>query len=150
LLISFLVMGNVRADAEGSPVSNDKSCSIELSKIKSPDAYLVALVEDTGETKCNEKVCADRIAVIEVLAAGPRSANLKAIYVGGSAEGHLAPPKGHRAVGVYVLSSNPKIYLWMSKAQFPHSLESKIMEEYKEAVELANSVSGAPHCRKDS
>ncbi len=111
--------------------------------LKSPHAYLVAVIEHSGERKCDERVCIESSAVVEVLAGGDRSAHLTTINLGFSKTKADLPSKGRKDVGVYV--PNGKAYLDLSES-YPASPD--LIAKYQEAIALAKSTpDGSPHCQ---
>ncbi len=140
-LIGSLWIATALADPETPFAVKQAACAIELSRLKSPDAYLVAVIERTGKPKCDDSPCIERVAVIEVLAAGERSAHLTSISI------HLDrvfPPEGSRSVGVYVPSPDGKSYL-----PFLGTIPviPTVIADYRQAVELAlSNRTGAPDC----
>ena len=137
------------ADSETSFSVRKKACSIELSMLKSPNAYLVAMVKHTEKAKCDDNSCLAKLAVIEVFSAGDRSARLSSIDVGYSIktrDNGGQYPEG-RTIGVYVPAPNGT-YGWLIVTS---PADSTVIAEYEQAVSLAAlTPASAPHCEKST
>lgn len=152
LELLFCLMGIADGVAD-SPVSfrvKQISCSIELSMLKAPNAYLVAVVQHPGKTQCDGSVCIETFSVVKVLASGGgHSTQLTSIshsvaYI--SREDTGGRSNGTNSIGVYIPARSGELYTLLSQT-FPANPE--IVAEYEQAIALAKTApAGAPHCGK--
>jgi len=149
-LICSLWIASGVADPEISSAAKKTACSVELSRFKSPHAYLVAIVEGTAQPQCNDNDCTQSLAIVRVLMAGDRSAQLTSIDVGYSLKtrdngGHYTKGK---TVGVFVPAPDGKLFWWLTETV---PADPTVIAEYEQAVEIVgSSPTGTPHCEKSA
>lgn len=146
----FCLMGIADGVAD-SPVSfavKQVSCSIELSMRKAPNAYLVAMVQQPGETQCDERGCIETFSVIRVLASGggrstqPTSISLS--VASNNRDDTTGHSNGSKSIGVYIPSGELYELLSQTLPAIPD-----VVAEYEQAIALAKTAPlGAPHCSK--
>jgi hypothetical protein len=148
----FCLMGIADGIAD-SPVSfrvKQISCSIELSMLKAPNAYLVAVVQHPGKAQCDGSVCIETFSVVKVLASGgghstqPTSISHSVAYINREDTGGRS--SGTKSIGVYIPARSGELYTLLSQT-FPAIPE--VVAEYEQAIALAKTAPvGAPRCSK--
>lgn len=128
-----------------------KACSIELSRLKAPHAYLVAIVSNTTPPNCDDIECTASLSVIKVLAAGDQITDLSSINVSYSRtvrENGGGYPQGE-TIGVFVPALGGKTYAWLRVTSPASQRETA---QYEQAIAMSESPTplGALHCDKSS
>jgi len=124
------------------------SCSIQTSLARSPNDYLIAVLEHLGKVECAHNVCTETLRVVRTIAARrPKGSAFGATIdvllikpLSTSGNGAPAPllPTGHTEIGIYVPAP-------VTQAFYSSSIMSPVTPELESIwTRAVNAVNAAP------
>jgi hypothetical protein len=124
------------------------SCAIQMSLVRSPNNYLIAVLEHLGKIECAHNVCTETLRVVRTIAArrpegGAFGETIDVLLINApSTSGNGAPapllPTGHTEIGIYVPAP-------VTQAFYSASMMSPVTPQLESIwTRAVNAVNAAP------